>query len=126
MVKISGILLSTKNRRTDCDVVLKEDGNIVSVQNQVCKLFNKYYVSAATAIGQPDTISDGCTLDEVLEKHKVHPSVKYIGDELRMESTFELQLVNEQTVRSKLLKINVKKATGWDNIPPKILKSYHI
>ncbi len=31
-------------------------------------------------------------------------------------------LLSEQTVRSRLLKINVKKATGWDNIPPKILK----
>ncbi len=39
-----------------------------------------------------------------------------------MQSAFELQLASEQTVRSKFLKIKVKKASGWDNIPSKILK----
>ncbi len=71
-------LLSTKNRGTDCDLVLKEDGNIVNVQNQVCKLFNKYYVSAASAIGQQILYHPDVHLEEVFEKHKVHPSVKYI------------------------------------------------
>ena len=63
-------ILSTKNRGTDCDIVLKEDGNMVTVQNQVCKRFNKYYVSAASAIGQPDTILEACTLEKVPEKKK--------------------------------------------------------
>ncbi len=30
--------------------------------------------------------------------------------------------MSEQEVRSKLLKLNVKTASGCDNIPPKILK----
>ncbi len=67
-------------------------GYIINMQNQICKLFNKYYVSAASAIGQPDTTSEGYALEDVLEKHEVHPSVKYIRDELCAESTFELQL----------------------------------
>ena len=95
----------------DCDIhaVLKETGTIANVQNKVYKLFNKYYVSAASAIGQPDIISDGCGLEDVLEKHKVHPSVKYIRNELCIVGTYELQFVSELTVRSK---INVKGATG--------------
>ncbi len=47
----------------------------------------------------------------------MHPNVKYIRDEFCTESAFELQLVSEHTVRSMLLKITVRKATGWDNIP---------
>ncbi len=31
-------LLSTKTTGTDCDIVLKEEGNVANVQNSVCKL----------------------------------------------------------------------------------------
>ncbi len=99
---------------------------MVTVQNQVCKRFNKYYVSAASAIGQPDTILEACTLEKVPEKKKslrrCTQAWNIIRYDLCTESTFELQLVSEHTVRSKLSKINVKKATGWDNIPLKVLK----
>ena len=80
-----------------------------NVQNQACKILNKYYNSAASAIGQRLTaIREGSTLEDVLEKRKVHPSVKYNRHDSCMDSTFELQLVSEQTITSKLLILNVK------------------
>ena len=39
----------------------------------------------------------------------MHTSVKYVTYELCIGNTFELQRVSEQTFRSQLLKINVKK-----------------
>ncbi len=77
----------------------------MNVQNSVCNFFNKYFVKAAGSIGQPDTLLEGCTLEMFLRN---------IMTELRSE----LRHVSEQEV----LKLNVKKAPGCDNIPPKILK----
>ncbi len=64
MGKISGISLNHYyqqrigvGRDGGCDIIGMEEGTIANAQNQVCKLF-KYYVSTASGIVQPDTISD--------------------------------------------------------------------
>ena len=60
----------------------------MNVQNRVCKLFNKYFVKAASSIGEPDTLLEGCTLEDVLEKRYDHSSVKFNRDELKRENIF--------------------------------------
>ena len=47
---------------------------------------------------------------------------QYIKNNLRNEGAFMFSQVNENDICIKLEKLNSKKATGYDNIPPKLIK----
>ncbi len=64
----------------------------MNVQNNVCKLFNKHFAKAASSIGQPDTLLEGYTLEDVLGKQIGHSSVKFIRDELRRENVLNCDM----------------------------------
>ncbi len=66
------------------------------------------------------TILGGCTHEEALEKNIRCIQVRNIFQMSNVGAVSKR--VSEQGVRSKLLKINVKTATGCDITPPKILK----
>ena len=55
--------------------------------------------------------------------YNTHPSIENISKFSQITETFSFSPVNVNLVEQILLKLDIKKATGFDNISPKLLKS---
>jgi hypothetical protein len=62
------------------------------------------------------------TFDDVVNTHRMHDSVKFIASNLKSETGFSFHSISEDVIIQKLQNLDVKKSTGWDSIPPKLLK----
>ena len=86
-----------------------------------CKseLFNDYFSSVANGIGFDGDVESA---KDAIMKHRTPPSISKIEQNRHNGKTFEFQKVNEVDVKRKVKNINIRKATGFDNIPRKILR----
>ena len=66
-------------------------------------------------------LDNDCVTD-VISKYSDHESVRYILDNLSSDVKFTFSTIEKDVIFKKLNDIDCKKATGWDNIPPKLLK----
>ena len=105
--------------------VLIENGVIISDPKDVCPVFNAYVSSIAEYIGKPDYIKDNESIESVIERHSNHPSVLQISQNFNVIDTFEFTTVAEVQVEKQIKSVNPKKATGYDQIPPRIIKLCH-
>ena len=82
--------------------------------------FNDFFTTVASGIGFDDTIISAA---DAIRKHKAHPSVEKIRRELdEIYGEFYLRSVTVDLVLQNIKNINPKKATGYDNIPRKMIK----
>ena len=70
---------------------------------------------------------DFSVIDEIICTYQVHPSVKHISSAITTSNTpkpifFSFEPTNPVEVQKRLKNINTKKATGFDKIPPKLVK----
>ena len=91
----------------------------------VCQVFNTYFSSIAESIGKPDNIKDNESIEYVIESHSNHPSVVLISQSFNVIDTFKFTTVYEVQVEKQIKSVNPKKATGYDQIPPRIIKLCH-
>ncbi len=88
------------------------------------------FSSVANSIGQPDEINihNSNCLADVLNKNKNHDSIVKIKEKHKYINTFNFKLVKPDYVYKILCKLKINKATGYDNVPPKmvryVLKNY--
>ena len=94
------------------EIILKENEDLISEQNEICNILNNFYVNIADNIG----ISDKTPSDET------HPSIQKIREHTSSNASFDFQPVNHSSIKKYLTKLNPKKATGVDTIPPKLLR----
>ena len=97
------------------EIILKENDNLITDQNKVSQLLNDFYVNIAKNIG----------IDSGSDTNTSHPSITKIVEQNtngESNSPFNFQHVTPDIVYKHLKNVNPKKATGIDNIPPKILK----
>ena len=73
-------------------------------------------------IGECDRIQETDKFTDIINTHNMHDSVHYIKTNFKSKTNFSFHLVTEDVILKKLLNLNVKKSTGWDNMPPKLLK----
>ncbi len=60
-------------------------------------------------------------LYDTIENHKNHISIKAILEINKCNETFEFKQVDIEYVYKLLCKLNIHKATGYDNVPPKMV-----
>ena len=104
--------LTNKGAVQQKETVLSENNILITKQDEVCEIFNNYFVNVAKNIGNTQTKVD----DD-------HPSIMAIKNnypDLDQQS-FNFSLVDQDFVEKRIRKINVKKATGIDGISPKLL-----
>ena len=90
----------------------------------VCDIFHDYFVGIASTIGFADEITNA---SGAIYKHQNHPSVlKIEGKFGRLSDSFTFKSVHPELVFKKPKSINVRKATGYDNIPGKLLRGAHL
>ena len=100
------------------EVILCEKDKIVSDQPEVCEIFNNYFVNVAKDIDKEP--------DQYKEDFSDHPSMAKIEENVPQSvpiQTFSFKPIEEKYVHKIISNLNVKKATGADNISAKILKS---
>ncbi len=107
------------------NITLKEGDNVITDTKEICEIFACFFSSIADSIGSPDEIdmSTPTFLSDIFEKHSNHESILKIKEHhSQIVAPFTFKPVNADYVKNILSKLNSKKSTGYDNIPPKIIK----
>ena len=108
------------------NIILHEKDDIVSDAKSVAKIFNEYITGIASDIGFNDHIPDKYGKDEVLislVKYNNHPSVISVKSAILEHGKFEFEEVDINQIYQILVNMNDTKATGYDGIPCKLLKT---
>ena len=109
-------------------IILNESNNIITDKGEICEIFNAFFTTVAEEIGEPDSLDISCEnfLNAVFEKHKDHPSIYLINENISsINQEFDFVDATESEVRKIMSKIKPKKATGFDEIPPRLIKQSH-
>jgi hypothetical protein len=85
---------------------------IVLVENDICDTFSTFFVNVAYDIGK-DVIFDGNS----------RPSILKIKNNTQHNTLFDFKPTDVDTINKLVNKINIKKATGVDQISSKLLRA---
>ena len=110
---------SDKKFKNGNHIALSENNGIINDQHRVAEMFNDYFSTVAMGIGFDDNVTSAT---DAINKHSSHPSVLKIQGNRNPEHSFSFQLVDTQQVSLALKKVNPRKATGYDNLPGKIIR----
>ena len=115
--------LTDKKFKGNKTIILNENEKHVTDPYEVAETFNKYFVSIASEIGPPDPI---ISADEAISTHQNHPSVMKIREKhSKLFNSFSFHAINPEVIMVYMKQFNIKKATGYDNIPGKIIRLAH-
>ena len=89
----------------------------------VSNLFNTFFVSVADHIGTSRPLSSYENVNNILDEYENHESILKIKAHSISNGTFNFRPISENDVSKLIQDIKVKKATGFDGIPPKLLKA---
>ena len=93
------------------DLLLMENQKLQSDPSEIAETMNEFFVNVATHIGK----------DNPTGNYEEHPGILEIRDHSKNE-TFKFVHCKSEEVLKILKKLNVKKATGYDQIPAKLIK----
>ena len=117
--------LSSKSIDTGNNIILKENGEVVSKPSKVCEILRDYYETIVDDIGEPDNLEDEVdevSIESAIQTHAHHPSILEIKGKHPAPECFNFKMVTTSQVLKKLSTIQLKKATGYDNVAPFFLK----
>ena len=117
--------LSSKSNGMNDNIILKENDQVITKPEEVCKVFKSYYESIAENIGAPDNFESDVNSESILSAvniHSNHPSIKCINSLFPSPNTFEFSKVTPDEVLKSMKRVNVKKAKGYDNVSPYFIK----
>lgn len=114
-------LISDKGNNGSDRISLIENNVIVNNSKEVGDIFNVFYKNVTKHIGEDDTIDVDESIQDIIKCHESHKSVKFIKTKA-VNGNFSFNIVKRDDVSKKLKNLNSKKATGYDSIPPKLLK----
>ena len=109
------------DKAQDSDIMLREGDEIVSDSNSIAHIFNDFFSTTTKNIGVNENLCD-LEIQEILDLYKDHESVNTIVSKNVLTNNFNFYHVNVNEVSKLLGNIDKNKSTGYDNIPPKLLK----
>ena len=115
--------LTDKKLKGNNTIILNENDKTVTDPCEVAENFNKCFVSIASEIGPPDPM---ISTDDAISSHQNHPSVIRIREKhSELYNSFSFHAMNPEEIMVYMKRFNVKKATGYDSIPGKIIRLAH-
>ena len=122
-------LISTKPV-TQHPTQLLEDGKLIHSEAVIANKMNTFFTNIADDIGRQlsennDNINELCDdayVEKCIKLHENHPSIVTIKEKFSSSATCHFTEVSVSEVEKLFKNIDVRKATGYDLIPPKILK----
>ncbi len=84
-----------------------------------------FFSMVANSIEQPDEINihNNNFFADVLNKHRNHESIMKIKENHTNNITFNFKHVKPDYIYKILCKLKINKGTGYDNVPPKMIKN---
>ena len=105
------------------NITLKHNGKIVNNPDDVCDIFNGYFTNVALEIGCKEILNEDEELDQIFKVYQNHAGIVRIQEHVSIDSPFKFTNVSVGEVKSLLRNIDSSKATGYDTIPPKLVKA---
>ena len=118
--------LTNKGARCDNTIMLRVDDKIITDASEVSQHMNKCYVNIASTIGEninesQKTETNVDFVSRCADPFDKHPSIVDINNTMNT-TAFSFRHTTAATVEKIRLGLNVKKSTGQDRIPPKLMK----
>ena len=107
-------------------ISLIEKDTIITDDSSLADTFNSYFSSITNNISGEARCATGETLsiDDIIQKHKNHPSIISIMKHNKNENKFSFSLKSHDEIKETINGLNVKKPTTFKNIPAKVIKQY--
>ena len=106
--------------------MLFENDRLITDTKQVADVFNRYFTEIAQGIGFNDPIPhdyyEKSTMATLISKYDSHPSILAIKRNISSGQNFNFRNVAPFEIYHMLIKMDGKKATGFDEISSKFLK----
>ena len=115
--------MTNKSNSCNENITLKHNVKFVNNPDDVCDIFNGYFKNVALEIGSEEILNEDEELDQIFKMHQNHASIARIQEHVSIDSPFKSTNVSVGEVKSLLLNIDSSKATGYDTIPPKLVKA---
>ena len=110
-------------------ITLIENGNIVSNEDNVAKVFNNFFVDSVASLNISENkallnSTDGLTdkVEIALKKFDRHPSILSINAKVRIETKFSFSKISISDMKNEIRNLDIKKAGTFSNISAKHLK----
>ena len=110
--------LSNKTSKHSSDIILQEGDRLIVDKAEIPDTFNAYYANVASQFGFNDSAH---SVDDCIDKYRSHSSINLILAN-HAPVPFDFQCATVGDIDKRLMSINTKKATGYDNIPGKLLR----
>lgn len=108
------------------NITLMNNDSISNDPIKVCEIFNEFFSNVANDIGFIDTLPVHLNSENMADIYNCHTNHASIGNILSHncipENEFSFSEVSSDYVYKIISKLDPHKATGYDNIPPKLLK----
>ena len=118
--------LTDKGSKTGDSISIRKDNEILTDPKTVANEMNNFYVNIASQIGGNLDLEQGLDsnpefVTKCISHFKDHPSVVSINSKMKKHA-FTLKHTDIDTVQGVIKNLDLTKATGSDQIPPKLLK----
>ena len=125
--------LTNKGFTGNNDITLIHQNKIISDEKQLTKLFNSCYINIVEKSSDTKTFGTNFenasvqSVRDIVNSYKNHPSIIKIkqvvnGSNVSDSERFSFKTVNESEIKDLLKNLDIKKASGIDTIPPKLIK----
>ena len=122
--------ITNKSGLTSHDIMIIHNDSLITDEKELTELFNEQYINI---VEKSSGIKPSCLsnikeknneeiISSILKKYENHPSVAKIKKNKNENSNFRFHEVYEDEIKNLFHKINIKKSTGEDQIPPKLVK----
>ena len=109
---IKPFLSQKSTKKSDEPIILKDtEENLISEQGKVVEKLNTFYINIAQNIG----------INANKQNDETHPSVQKIKSIHGQINEFQFKPVTEGEIKKCIKKLDPKKSTGVDLIPPKLI-----
>ena len=115
--------MTDKYKSKGSAITIQIQEGVINDPKKVGNAFNEYFSNVALNIGNEGPLTDLESIDDILCKYDDHDSIKCIRNHNPSIEPFAFSSVCAEKVKRMLDDIDSSKATGFDNIPPKLLKS---
>ena len=118
-------MISHKSIFKNDNIILKQNDDVITKPNEIVDCFNEYFINMAVHIGPDDSVPIDDDVFSCVEKYDNHDGIVNIRRQMENNNmnSFHFSNINVDTVQHHLQKLNLKKATGCDMLPAKLLKS---
>ena len=113
--------MSCSNKDQNARKCLFENNRIVNDDSETCDIFN---ASVCNDVGGNDCIQIDESIDDINNDFSSHSSIAKIKEHAITHSCsrFEFSPVTTNDVHKQLSALNDRKSSGYDSLPPKLLK----